>query len=317
MSVKERAKVFEPQSLSPLASTLPQRSENSSSSNHPSLYISQIARGGDSPLSSYKNGQAVQISQLDADALQTRSSAQLEDMPPLLPRRPCSPGRQEDEDLIILDADVYSESSASKDAANLLPQPLPCRTQSSDAKLPSSDGKRPLLLPNKSEALLQKFKALSLVKEPMRTIPGLLRSNTTDIPVSNNDDRTPIIMIDIDADQNEELSAAKDLECDIETLSNSKNRTKYTQDNSEQQAVVSKNFFDDVKKSIKRPPSKPPKPGENRGKLSQTMDSLLIDAKHNLDQVAQITKPVVAGAGRGLEWTRIGAKNALDNNGGV
>ncbi len=317
MSVKERAKVFETQSIPPLASksTLPQRSENISPSNQPSLYISQNTRGGDSPLSSYKNGQAVQTSQFGADSLQTRSSAQLEDMPPLLPKRPSSPGRQEDGDLLIFDADEYSESSASKDAANLLPPPLPRRTQSSSAKFPSSDSKRPLLVPNKSEALLQKFKALSLVKEPLRTIPGFLRSNTTDIPVSNNHDRTPIIMIDIDADQNEELSAAQDLECDKETLSNSKNRAKYTQDNSEQQAVVSKNFLDDEQKSIKRPPPKPPKPGENRGKLSQTMDSLLIDAKHNLDQVAQITKPVVAGAGRGLEWTRVGAKNALDNNG--
>lgn len=85
-------------------------------------------------------------------------------------------------------------------------------------------------------------------------------------------------MIDNDADQNEELSAAKDPICDIETLPNSKNGTKDAQDNSEQQAVVSKNFFDDVQKS------------ENRRKTSQTMDSLLIDARHNLNQVAQITK---------------------------
>ena len=43
------------------------------------------------------------------------------------------------------------------------------------------------------------------------------------------------------------------------------------------------------------------------------MDSLLIDAKHNLDQVGQMTKPVVASAGRGLEWTRAGAKEALND----
>lgn len=43
------------------------------------------------------------------------------------------------------------------------------------------------------------------------------------------------------------------------------------------------------------------------------MDSLLVDAKQNLDQVAQITIPVVAGAGRGFEWTRVGARKALDN----
>lgn len=142
MSVKERAKVFEPKSISPLASksTLPQRSENVSSSSHPSLYISQDSRDGDSPLLSYKNAQAVQIVQLGADAHKALSSVQLEDMPPLLPRRPSSPGRQEDGDLIILDADECSESSASnKDAANLLPPPLPRRTQSSDAKLPSLD----------------------------------------------------------------------------------------------------------------------------------------------------------------------------------
>ena len=309
MSVKERAKVFEPQSISPLApkSTVPQRS-NVSPSGHLPLYISQNTRDGDSPLSSYKNGQAVQV------VRETPSSAQLEDMPPLLPRRPSSPGRQEDGDLIIFDADECSESSASNDAANLRPPPLPRRTQSGDAKLPYSDGKRPLPVPSKSEAVLQKFKALSLVKEPGSTIPGLLRSNTTNIPVSNDDDRTPIIMIDNDAGQKEDLPAAKDLTCEIETHFNSKNGTQDAEDNSEQQAVVSKNFFNDVQRFIKRPPPKPPKPGEDRvKKISQTMDSLLVDAKHNLDQVAQVTKPVVAGAGRGLEWTRVGAKNAFDN----
>ena len=116
MSVKERAKLFEAQStriisLSPLASrsTLSQPSENVSSSNHPSLYNSQNARGGQGPLSSYQNGQAVQVVQLGADALKTLSSAQLGDMPPLLPSRPSSPGRQEDGHLIILDADECSE----------------------------------------------------------------------------------------------------------------------------------------------------------------------------------------------------------------
>ena len=316
MSVKERAKVFEPQSIFPLASesALPQQLENVSPSDHPSLYNSQdtpqSTRGVDSLLSSYKNRQAVQTVQLGADALETLSSAQLKDIPPPLPRQPSSPGRQE---LITLDADECSESSAFKDAANLLPSPLPRRTQSSDGELPSSNGKRPLPVPNKSEAVLQKFKALSVVKEPCRTIPGPLRSNITNIPVTNNDERTPIIMIDNDAYQDENLSAAKDSICDIETHSNSKHETKDAQDNSEQQAVISKNFFDHVQTFIKRPPPKPPKPGENKRNISQTMDSLLIDAKHSLDQVAQITKPVVAGAGRGLEWTRVGAKSALDN----
>lgn len=315
MSVKERAKVFEPKSISPLASksTLPQRSENVSSSSHPSLYISQSTRGGDSSPSSYEIGQAVQTVQLDADAHKTPSSVQIEERAPLLLRRPSSPGRQDDGDLIILDVDEFLESSASKDAAKLLPLPLPRRTQSSVAKSPSSDGKRPLPVPSKSEAVLQKFKALSLVKESSRTVPGLLRSRTTNFAASNNDDRTPIIMIDNDADHNEEPSAAKDLVCDVEMLSNSKNGTKDTQGNSEQQALVSKRFFDDLQESTQGPPPKPLRPGENKGKISQTMDSLLIDAKHNLDQVAQITKPVVASAGRGLEWTRVGAKNALEN----
>ena len=314
MSVKERAKVFEPKSIFPLASsksTLPHRSGHVSSSNHTSLYISQDSRDGNSPLSTYKHAQAAQTVQLGADAYKPLSSVQLEDMPPQLPRRPSSPGRKENEDIIIFAAHECSESSASKDVANLLPPPLPRRTQSSDAKLPPSDVKRSLPVPLKSEALLQKFKALSLVKEPW-TVPGLLRSNITEIPVSNNDDRTPIIMIDNDADHNEELSAAKDLIYDIERSSNSKLGTKDDQDNSERQALVSQNFSDDVQKSTQRPP-KPPKPGENRRTISQTMDSLIIDAKHNLDQVAQVTKPLVAGAGRGLEWTRVGAKNALDN----
>ena len=314
MSVKERAKVFEPQSISPLASksTLPQRSENISPLNHSFLDISQNTRDGNSPPSPYKDRQAVQMVQLDAGAHETLSSAPLEDMPPPLPRRPSSPGRSEDGDLIILDADECSESSASKDAANLLQPPLPRRTQSSDAKLPPSNAKRPLPVPHKSEALLQKFKALSLAKEPPRPIPRHPRSNITNTPVSNNDDSTPNIA-DGDADPNEDFSAGKDPIRDIEPHSNSKDGTKDAQDNSEQQVVVSRNFFNDVQRFIKGPPPKPPKPGENRWKISQTMDSLLIDAKHNLEQVGQMTKPVVAGAGRGLEWTRVGAKNALDN----
>lgn len=157
MSVKERAQVFEPQSISSLSSkrNLPQRSEKVSSSNHPSLYISRNTRGGDSPLSSYKNGQAIPIFQFGADALETLSFTQLEDMPPLRPRRPSFPGRQEDRDLITLDADECSEPSASKYAANLQPPPLPRRAQSSDAKPPSSDSKRSPSVPRKSEPLLQ------------------------------------------------------------------------------------------------------------------------------------------------------------------
>ena len=301
MSVKERAKVFEPQSISSPTSksNLHQRLENVSPLRRPSLYNSQSTRGWGSPLSAHENGHAVPIVQLGADALETLSSAQLEDMPPLLPTRPSSLGRKEVGDLIIFDANEYSESSASKDSATLLPPPLPRRTQSSDAKLPSSDGKRPLPVPTKSEALLQKIKTLSLIKE---------RSNITSIPVSNNDGRIPIIMVDNDIDQKDDLTY------DTETHSDSKSETDDAQDNSEQRAVVSKNFFEDFRTSIRRPPPKPPKPGEVKRKMSQTMDSLVIDAKHNLDQVAQLTKPVVTGAGRGLEWTRVGAKNALDNS---
>ena len=302
MSVKERAKVFESQSISPLASksTLSHRLKNVSPSEHTSLHNSQNARGGGSPLSSPKNGQTVSNIQLGADDLENLSSAQLEDMVPLLSRRQSSLSRQEDEDLIIFDADEYSESSVSKDAATLLPPSLPRRTQSSDAKLPPTDGKRPLPVPSKSEALLQKVKALSLIKE---------RSNSTSIPASYNDSRIPIIMVDNDIDKKEDSTS------DRETHSDSKSGTNDAQDNSEEQAVVPKNFFDDLRNSIRRPPPKPPKPGEDKRKISQTMDSLLTDAKQNLDHVAQLTKPVVVGAGRGLEWTRVGAKSALDNSG--
>lgn len=58
-------------------------------------------------------------------------------------------------------------------------------------------------------------------------------------------------MIDIDADQNEDFSAAKDLICDIETHSNLETGTKYAQNNSEQQAVVSKNSSTMYKSSSK------------------------------------------------------------------
>ena len=302
MSVKERAKVFEPQPISPLASkdTLPQRLEKVSPSDHTSLYKPQNTRGGAVPLSSPKNRQPVSSVQLGADALENLSSAQLEDGPPMYPRRLSSPGRQEDGDLIIFDADVNSESSASKDAATLLPPTLPRRIQSSDANSRFSHGKRPVVVPSKSEALLQKVKALSLIKE---------RSNTMSIPVSNTDGGIPIIMVDNDIEQKEHLTR------DPETHSDANSGTNDAQDNSEQQAVVPKNFFNGVQKLIKRPPPKPPKPGEDKRKISQTMDSLLNDAKHNLDQVAQITKPVVSGAGRGLEWTRVGAKHVLDNSG--
>ena len=43
-------------------------------------------------------------------------------------------------------------------------------------------------------------------------------------------------------------------------------------------------------------------------------NSLLIDAKHNLDQVGQLTKPVAVGAFH-LERMRADAKSALDNIG--
>ena len=314
MSVKERAKVFESQSMSPQASKSPllQRLGSVSSSNHPLLNISQNTRGGDSLLPPYQNRQAVQMVQLDAGALETLSSAPLDDMPPPFPRRPSSLDRSEDGDLMIFDGDGWSESSTPKDTANLLQPPLPRRTQSSDAKLPPSNVKRPLPVPQKSEALLQKIKTLSLAKEPPKSIPRLPRNNKTKMPLSNNDDRTPII-IDNDADSNAGSSASTDLIRDMEPHLNSKNGTKGAQDNSEQQVVVSKSFFDDEQRLVREPPPKPPKTGDNRWKISQTMDSLLVDTKHNLDQVGQMTKPVVAGAGRGIKWTRVGAKNALDN----
>ena len=306
MSVKERAKVFE--STSPLASksTLPQRSENVSPSNDPFLAISQNTQSGGTPLLPCQKRQAVQM------VHENLSSAQLENMAPPLPRRHSSRGRQEDGYLITFDVDHSSESSASKDAANLLRPPIPRTTQSSDAKLPPSNGKRRLPVPQKSKALLQKFTPLPLAKETSWPVPKLLPTNDTNIPVPNNYDRT-LIRIDNDAYQSENLPADKDLICDIGTHTNSKTGTKDAQGNSEQQEVVSGNFFDDAQRFIQRPPSIPPKPGENKWKISQRMDSLLIDAKHNLDQVGKMTKPVVTGAGRGVEWTRAGAKNALDN----
>ena len=316
MSVKERAKAFESQPISPLASKrpLPQRLENVSSSNDPLLDIPRITRDGDSPLSPYRGRQAVQMVQLDAGALESLSSAPLEEAPTPSPRRPSSLNRSEGEDLIIFDADELSESSTSKDAANLPQTPLPRRTQSSEAELPPSKAKRPLPVPQKSEALLQKFRAASLTKEPSRPIQRLPHSNVanTSILRSNNDDKPPIT-IDNDVDSNEDSLAGTDVIRDVDPHCDLIDGTKDVQDSSEQQVVVPKNFFDDVQGLIKGPLLKLPKTDESRWKISQTMDSLLIDAKHNLDQVGQMTKPVVAGAGRGLEWTRIGAKNALDN----
>ena len=290
MSVKERAKDFESQPISPLASKrpLPRPLENVSSSNHPLLDISQ----------------------------NTLSSAPLEEMPTPspLPRRPSFLVGSEGKDLITFGANDLSESSSSKNAANLPQTPLPRRTHSSEAELPPSKAKRPLPVPQKSEALSQKVKAASLAKESLGPIRRLRQSNVTNtsIPLSNNDDKTPIT-IDNDVDLNEDPWAGTDVIRDIETHSNSKDGTIGAQDNSEQQVVVSRSFFDDVQRFIKGPPPNPAKPGEDRWKISQTMDSLLIDAKHNLEHVGQMTKPVVAGAGRGLEWTRVSAKNALDH----
>ena len=301
MSVKERAKAFESQPISPLASKrpLPERLENVPSSNHPLLDISQNTRDGGSPLSPYRGSQAVQMAQLDARALESLSSAPLEET--------STP-------LIIFDADEVSESSTSQDAANLPQAPLSRRTQSSEAELPPSKAKRPLPVPQKSEALLQKFKAALLAKEPLTPIRRLAQSNVTNrsIALSTSDDKIPIT-IDNDVDSNEDSLAGTDVTRDIVPHSNSKDGTKDTQDNSEHQLVVSRNFFDDVQRLIKRPPPKQANSSEDRWKLSQTMDSLVTDAKHNLNQVGQMTKPVVAGAGRGLEWTRVSAKNALDN----
>ena len=301
MSVKERVKAFESLPISPLDSKkpLPQRLENVASSNHPLLDIFQNTRDGDRSLSPYRGRQAVQMVQLDASALESLSSAPLEET--------STP-------LIMFDADEVSESSISKDAANLPQTPLPRRTQSSEAELTQTKAKRPLPVPQKSEALLQKFKAASLAKEPLRPIRRLPQSNVTNtsIPLSNIDDKTPII-IDNDVDSNKDSSACTNVIRDIEPDSNPKDGTKDAEDNSEQQAVVSRNFFGDVQTFIKGPPPKPANSGEGRWKISQTMDALLIDAKHNLNQVGQMTKPVVAGAGRGLEWTRVSAKNALDH----
>ena len=309
MSVEKRVKAFDPQPISPLASktTLPWPSGNASPSNSSSLDLSQNTPSGDSPLSPFKNGQAVQMLNSGAGALE------LEDMPPPLPRRPSSPGRQEDGDLIIFDADECSVSSSSTHAAHFLQPPLPRSSQTNNAKIPSSTRKRPLPVPNKSEALLQKFKALSLAKELSRTSLRLPRTNSTDVSSSSNDDRT-IFMIDNDPYEHQNLPVNKDMICDREPPFTAMNEPKDAQDNNKQQVVVSKNLFDNVQQLNKRPPPKPPRPGEKKWKISQTMDSLFIDAKHNLGQVGELTKPVVAGAGRGLEWTRVGAKNALDNS---
>ena len=304
MSVKERVKAFDSQSISLLTSesTLPRPSGNGSPSNYASLDASQNSRSGDSPLPSYTNGQAVQTVNLGAGALE------LEDMPPPLLRRPSSPGGQEDGDLIILDADECSELSSSKDAAHLLQSPLSHSTQSSNAKMPSTNRKRPPPVANKSEALLQKYKILLLAKEPSR----LPRSNCSDVPLSNNDDRT-IVMIDNDRYENENFLADKDMLCDREPPSARENEPKDAQNNSVQQGVVSKTFSNEIQQLVKRPPPKPAKPDEIKWKLSQTMDPLFINAKHNLDHVGQMTKPVVAGAGFHLEWMRADAKNAIDN----
>ena len=315
MSVKERAKVFEPQSIPPLASksTFPQPSENVSFLNHSLLGVSQNTRDADSPLSTFPSRQAVQMVELDTGALDTLSSSTLESTQPPLPKRPSSRNQSEHRDLIMFNTDERSESSTSKDAAKLLQPPLPRRTQSSEAKLPSSNVRRPLPAPHKSEALLQKFKALSLAKEALWPIPRLPQSNVTNmsVPLPNNDDRPPII-IDNGADSNEDCSAGTNVIPDIDPHPELIDGTKDAQDSSEQQVVAPKDCFDDVQR-LKGPPLKLPKTDENRSKISQTMDSLSIDAKHNLDQVGQMTKPVVAGAGRGLEWTRTGAKNALEN----
>ena len=72
MSVKERAKVFELQSISPLASrsTLLPRAGKGSPSNYPSLRVSRNTPCGNSPLSHYKSGQAIHMVGLGVGALQ-------------------------------------------------------------------------------------------------------------------------------------------------------------------------------------------------------------------------------------------------------
>ena len=160
--------------------------------------------------------------ELDTGALDTLSSATLDDMQP-------------------------SGSSTTKDAAKLLKQPIPRRTQSSEAKLPSSNVKRPLPVPRKSEALLQKSKALSLANNPLQPIARFPQSNVTNagVPLSNNDDKTPII-IDNDADSSEDCSAGTNVIHNIDPHPDSKDGTNDAQDSSEQKVVVPKNFFDDV-----------------------------------------------------------------------
>ena len=98
MSVKERARVFDPQSISSLApkSTLLQRSEKGSPSDYSSLHILKHSMWGQSAL-----------------ALQNwagEGAVELEDISLSLPRRTPSPSTQEDGNLIILHADKRSES---------------------------------------------------------------------------------------------------------------------------------------------------------------------------------------------------------------
>ena len=292
MSVKERAKAFDTQSPShlPSKSTLPLPSRNASPSNYSSLHVSQNAPSGYRPLSPSKNEQAVQM---------VNSALELEDMPPPLPRQFSSTGRQEDGDPVTLDADECSESSSSTNAAHLLQPELTRSPQSSNAKFSSSTRKRPLLVAKKSAALLEKFNALSVATEPSRTILMLPRSKSTNVPFSINNDST-VIMTDNDPYEHEDSLAKEDMVCDKELPSAWRNEPKDAQDNNKQQDVVSRNFFDDVQQFIKRPAPKPPRPGEDKWKISQA--------------IGQMTKPVVAGAGHGLEWTRVGAKNALDNS---
>ena len=99
--------------------------------------------------------------------------------------------------------------------------------QSSEAKLPSSNVKRPPPVPQKSEALSQKFNAASLTKELLGPSRRLPQSNITNnsIPLSNNDDKVPII-INNNIDSNEDSLAGIDKIYDIELHSNSKDKTK-------------------------------------------------------------------------------------------
>ena len=203
-----------------------------------------------------------------------------------------------------------------KDAVSLSKVPqLPDRSYSSNGRLQHPMHKDPPPVPSKSNAIVQKFNTLQLAKEPRWSHPEFSRTQSTNLPPIDDDDRSYVSMIDNDQDQHGHSQQELPM-LGIDMPPHVEDEPKEPLQHVLRQATnLPRKFFSNVQNFVTTVPPKPPKPAELGRKISQGVSPLLNDAKENLGKVVVAAKPVVKGVGRGLDGVRVGAKSVLDNTG--